>query len=70
MELEQSACQDFRSRCQEAGLLQRPAALHEDDALDGLNDETTLWQVKSNFVCSCAPDLDLGASSEPTNSMH
>lgn len=40
---EQEAYEAFHKRCEEAGLLKRPPALDENDALDGVNDETTLW---------------------------
>jgi hypothetical protein len=37
----------FRKMCAEAGLLQRPPELGEEDVLDGINDEVTLLYVSS-----------------------
>ncbi|KAI0408302.1 CRAL/TRIO domain protein [Xylaria palmicola] len=36
--------QSFMKKCQEQGLLERPAGLSDKDALDGLNDEITLFR--------------------------
>lgn len=40
--LEDQTYEAFRKKCEETGLLQRPVDLAVNDALDGVNDETTL----------------------------
>lgn len=39
---EQESFQSFVKQCREAGLLERPAGLSDDDTLDGLLDDATL----------------------------
>ena len=72
-ELHQSealAYRDFRERCADSGLLERPVGLGENDVLDGVNDDGTILYAPI-FVRSFGPVPDttlaclLGASCGP-----